>query len=227
MSIADLLVADEGELAEHYPNRVEHAADGAVHAVGILFALVGGGVLVSAALMHGGYTLGAAISMYAASLLAMLSFSAVYNLTRPSPARRLLRRLDEAGIFLLIAGSYTPLTMKLLPAEFAVAVTVVMWLMAFAGAAGKVFAPQISDRMWCIIYLAFGWLSAPLVAPGLTHFSPLGLGMLAACGVLYSAGVLIYLNHKLPFRRAAWHGLVVLAAGLHYGAVFLLIAPGS
>ncbi len=225
MSIADLLVADEVELAEHYPNRIEHAADGVVHAIGILAALVGGGVLVSAALMHGGFTLAAAISLYAASLLAMMSFSAVYNLTRPSPARRLLRRLDEAGIFLMIAGSYTPLTMKLLPAELAIAVTVVMWLIAFAGAAGKVFAPQISDRTWCLIYLAFGWLSVPLVAPGLMRVPAIGLGMLAACGVLYSLGVLIYLNHKLPFRRATWHGLVVLAAGLHYAAVFLLIAP--
>ncbi|MEJ0058734.1 MAG: hemolysin III family protein [Terricaulis sp.] len=226
MSFADLLIADEVELAEHYPNRAEHAADGLVHAIGILGALIGGGILVSAALIDGGFSLGAASGLYAASLLAMLSFSAVYNLTRPSPARRILRRLDEAGIFLMIAGSYTPLTMKLLPAELAVAATVFVWVAAIAGAGGKVFAPQISDRVWCLIYLAFGWLSVPLVMPGLAQIPPLGIAMLVACGVLYSAGILIYLNHKIPFRRAAWHGLVITAAALHYGAVFLLIAPG-
>jgi hemolysin III len=225
MSIADLLIADEFELAEHYPNKAEHAADGIVHAIGILGALIGGGVLVSAALINGGFSLGAASGLYAASLLAMLSFSAVYNLTRPSPARRILRRLDEAGIFLMIAGSYTPLTMKLLPEEFAAAATAFIWIAAIAGAFGKVFATQISDRTWCLIYLAFGWLSVPLVAPGLAQIPPLGIAMLVGCGALYSAGILIYLNHKIPFRRAAWHGLVLTAAGLHYGAVFLLLSP--
>jgi len=226
MSIADLLTADEGELKEHYPNPLEHVADGVVHAIGILAALIGGGVLVAMALMRDGFSLGAATSIYAASLLGMLSLSALYNLTRPSPARRVLRRLDEAGIFLMIAGSYTPLTMKLLPAEWAVTVTTVMWIAAFAGAAGKVFAQQVSDRTWCLIYLAFAWASAPLVMPGLVHLPALGLGLIAAGGLIYSAGVLIYLNHKMPFRRAAWHGIVVTAAALHYGAMFVLITPG-
>lgn len=224
MALADLLTADELELEEHYPNRVEHAADGIVHAIGLLLAFVGGGVIVSIALAQGGVPLATAFGLYAASVLAMLSFSAVYNLTRPSKARRVLRRLDEAGIFLMIAGSYTPLTIKLLPAELAVAATVLVWVLAIAGALGKVFATQISDRTWCMVYLAFGWLSVPLVGPHLGLIPPLGLALLAAGGLLYSFGVLIYLNHKLPFRRATWHTLVVLAAAMHYGAVYLLVA---
>jgi hemolysin III len=228
MSLSDLLTADEVELAEHYPNRVEHVADGLVHALGILLTIVGGGVLFTILLMRGaGLDLAPAIGLYSASVLIMLSFSAVYNLTRPSPARRVLRRLDEAGIFLMIAGSYTPLTMALLPAEFAVLATTGVWLFALMGAFGKVFAPQISDRMWCLVYLAFGWLSVPLVGPGLIHMPMIGIGLLAACGLIYSAGVLVYLNHKIPFRRAVWHGLVLVAAGLHYGAVFLVIAPSA
>lgn len=159
MALSDLLTADEQELAEHYPNRVEHAADGIVHAVGILAALVGGGLLVSVALVNRGVPMATAGAIYAMCLMAMLAASAAYNLTRPNRYRRVLRRIDEAAIFLMIAGSYTPFTIQLLPPQFAIAVTIAIWLMAFAGAAGKVFYTALSDRAWSFIYLAFGWLA--------------------------------------------------------------------
>ena len=146
MSLSHLLVADEQELEEHYPNRAEHAADGFVHAIGIVAALVGGGLLVAFALIHRGVPLATASAIYAMCLMAMLAASAVYNLTKPNRHRRVLRRLDEAAIFLMIAGSYTPFTIQLLPPAFAIGVTAAIWLAAIAGAAGKVLWPQLSDR---------------------------------------------------------------------------------
>ena len=115
MAFSNLLTADEHELAEHYPNRAEHAADGIVHAVGILAALIGGGLLVAVALVNRGVPMATAGAIYAMCLMAMLAASAIYNLTKPSRYRRVLRRIDEAAIFLMIAGSYTPFTVKLLP----------------------------------------------------------------------------------------------------------------
>src|SRR5262245_1701283 len=146
MALSELLIADEEELVEHYPNRVGHGVDGVVHAVGLLAALVGGGLLVAVALVNRGVPMATAGAIYALCLMAMLAASAVYNLTRPSPYRRVLRRIDEAAIFLLIAGSYTPFTIKLLPPAFAIAVTAAIWVAALAGAAGKVLWPSISDR---------------------------------------------------------------------------------
>lgn len=156
MAFTDLLTAGEDELVEHYPNRAEHAADGVVHAVGIIAALLGGGILVAVALTNRGVPMATAGAIYAMCMMAMLAASAIYNLSRPSRYRRVLRRLDEAAIFLMIAGSYTPFTIQLLPPMFALAVTAGIWLAAFAGAAGKVFYPALSDRAWCLIYLAFG-----------------------------------------------------------------------
>jgi hemolysin III len=221
MSLNDLLIADEQELAEHYPNRVEYTADGIVHAVGIVAALVGGGLLVAVALINRGVPMATASAVYAMCLMAMLAASAVYNLTRPSPARRILRRIDEAAIFLLMAGSYTPFTIKLLPPQYALAVTATIWLCALAGAAGKVFWTQLSDRAWCLIYLAFGWLAVVVLGPVAPTLPPLALAMLVVAGVIYSAGVLLYLNHALPFRRALWHACVILGAAGHYGAVLV------
>lgn len=221
MALSELLTADEQELAEHYPNRAEHAADGLVHAIGIIAALVGGGLLVAVALSNRGVPMATAGAIYALCLMAMLAASAVYNLSRPNRYRRVLRRLDEAAIFLMIAGSYTPFTIKLIPPDFAVAVTAAIWMAAFAGAAGKVFYPNLSDRAWCLIYLAFGWLAVLILGPAVPTLPPLAIGMLIVAGVTYSGGVLLYLNHALPFRRALWHACVILGAAGHYGAVLV------
>ncbi len=221
MSLGHLLEADEHELVEHYPNRVEHAADGIVHAVGLAAALIGGGLLVAAALAHRGVPMATASALYALCMMAMLAASAVYNLTRPSRARRLLRRIDEAAIFLMIAGSYTPFTIKLLPPDFALWVTVAIWLAALAGAAGKVFWTHVSDKAWCVIYLAFGWLAVLVLGPVAPTLPPAAFWLLVLAGVTYSGGVLLYLNHALPFRRALWHACVILGAAGHYGAVLV------
>lgn len=219
MAFSDLLTADEQELAEHYPTGAEKTADGIVHAVGIIAALVGGGLLVAVALVNRGVPMATAGAIYAMCLMAMLAASAVYNLTRPSRYRRVLRRIDEAAIFLMIAGSYTPFTIKLLPPDFAIAVTVAIWMAALAGAAGKVFFPQLSDRAWCCIYLAFGWLAVLVLGPVVPTLPPLAIAMLAVAAVTYSGGVLLYLNHAIPFRRALWHACVIIGAAGHYAAV--------
>ena len=221
MSLSHLLVADELELADHYPNRAEHAADGLVHAIGMILALVGGGVLVAVALAQRGVPMATASALYALCLMAMLAASAVYNFSKPSAARRILRRLDEAAIFLMIAGSYTPFTIKLLPPEFALAVTVAIWVAALAGAAGKVFWTGLSDRGWVLIYLAFGWLAVLVLGPVAPTLPPAAFWLLVAAGAIYSGGVLLYLNHALPFRRALWHACVILGAAGHYAAVLV------
>ncbi|HCK84464.1 MAG TPA: hemolysin III [Hyphomonadaceae bacterium] len=221
MALGHLLIADEHELVEHYPSRAEHAADGIVHAVGLAAALIGGGLLVAAALANRGVPMATASALYALCMMAMLAASAVYNLTRPSRARRLLRRLDEAAIFLMIAGSYTPFTIKLLPPDFALWVTVAIWVAALAGAAGKVFWTHVSDKAWCMVYLAFGWLAVLVLGPVTPTLPPAAFWLLVAAGTIYSGGVLLYLNHALPFRRALWHGCVILGAAGHYTAVLV------
>ena len=227
MALAELLTPDAEELAEHYPTRIERAADSMVHAIGMIAALVGGGLLVAFALVNRGVPMATASAIYALCLMAMLAASAVYNLTRPSSRRRILRRIDEAAIFLMIAGSYTPFTIKLLPPDVALFATVAIWIAALAGAAGKVVWTRLSDRAWCVIYLAFGWLSVVVLGPAVPSLPPLAIAMLITAGITYSAGVLLYLNHTLPFRRALWHACVILGAAGHYGAILVgLVLPG-
>lgn len=219
MSLIDLLNPDEEDLAEHYPNRFEHTADLVVHLIGLAAAVIGGGILFYWAVARGGSSVALATAVYALCIIVMLACSAVYNLTRPSKSRRVLRRLDEAAIFLMIAGSYTPFLVHIYEPPFSGLNIALVWALGLAGAAGKIFMPQLSDRFWCLVYIAFGWLSVILVGPFATMMPLSVIVLLAAGGLVYTVGVLFYLNHRLPFRRAIWHSFVVVGAGLHFAAV--------
>ena len=134
---------------EHYASRAERWADGIVHGVGIVAAISGGSVLMTLAIMDGGGAgLAAATALYALCLIAMLAFSAAYNLTHASRARPFLRKLDEAGIFLMIAGSYTPFTTQRFGAHWSVTMTLLVWAVALAGVAGKLLTNKIPDKVW-------------------------------------------------------------------------------
>jgi hemolysin III len=148
----------------------------------------------------------------------MLGLSAAYNFANER-SRPLLRRFDHAGIFLMIAGSYTPFTTQKLEGAWAIGMTTAVWTLALAGVAGKLFLPGLGRKFWVALYLLLGWLAVVALKPLLAGVSILSLLLLAVGGLIYSTGVLVYLKHSLKFRRAIWHGFVVAAAGVQYAAV--------
>jgi hypothetical protein len=154
-SLADL--ADE-YLVDHYPNAWERAADRWIHIMALALAAIGAAWLVERALFTGRAGLVIAAGLYGAALVCMLAFSAVYNLSHVSTARPALRRLDEAGIFLMIAGSYTPFTTQRLDGAWSIGMTSLVWAIAVAGIVGKLAFPKISERVWTALYVVFGWV---------------------------------------------------------------------
>lgn len=207
-------------LVEHYPTRGEKLADWWVHAVGIVAAAAGAGVLLTLAVTAGrGGGLTAATGLYALCLITMLGCSAAYNLTQPSAARPFLRRLDEAGIFLMIAGSYTPFTSQRFTGEWAIGMTALVWAVALCGVAGKLLATKTPDWLWTAVYVGFGWLALVMIRPFIVDVPTTALILLVAGGLIYTTGTLVF-HSRLPYRRAIWHGFVLTAAGIHYVAIF-------
>ena len=215
-------------LAEHYANAAEKWADGIVHGVGIVAAISGGSVLMTLSLLHhGGAGLATATALYALCLIAMLAFSAVYNLTHASRARPFLRKLDEAGIFLMIAGSYTPFTTQRFGGHWSVIMTCLVWGVALSGVAGKLLTNKIPDKVWTGVYIAFGWLVVVAIKPLVQGVPMAALVLLIVGGLIYTTGTLVF-HSQLPYRRAIWHGFVVAAAGVHFAAIctgVVLAAP--
>lgn len=204
----------------HYPTAGAKCADLVVHIVGLTLALIGGVVLLILAVKDQSLSKAVAVGIYAVGLLAMLGFSTAYNFAKPQ-YRPVLRRLDHAGIFLMIAGSYTPFTTQTLTGAWAWGMTIAVWSVALFGALGKVFLPVIDRRLWVAAYLALGWIIVLALKPLIDVASPITLTLLVVGGVLYSTGVAFYVNKRLRFARAIWHGHVVAGAGAHWAAVLL------
>ena len=204
----------------HYPTPAAKCADLVVHVVGLTLALVGGIVLLSLAVAAHSITAVVGVSIYAAGVMAMLGFSTAYNFA-DHRYRPVLRRLDHAGIFLMIAGSYTPFTIHNLHGPWAWGMTAAVWSIAAVGALGKLLVPRMDRRLSLAIYLALGWLVVVAAKPMIDNVTWVALLLLLAGGVVYSTGVIFYVNKRLKFARAIWHGHVVAAAAAHWAAVLL------
>ena len=221
-------------LPENYPRHLkrlyshgELIADGLVHAAAILAGIVGIAVLFVLVVMHGSIAEGLAVTVYAAGFFAMFGFSVAYNMTPPSPLKWLLRRFDHSSIYLMIAGTYTPLLSQLQDRIWAWALALVVWTGAIAGIVLKVALPGRFDRLSIVIYLLLGWVAVIAAKPLIDSLPGPTLVLIAVGGLLYSAGIVFYLWHNLKFQNAIWHLFVAAAAGCHYAGIVGCVARAS
>ncbi|HEX4183073.1 MAG TPA: hemolysin III family protein [Caulobacteraceae bacterium] len=216
------------EFAPHYPSLAAKRADLIVHIIGLAFALFGGGILMGLAFGLGALRQAPSVAIYVVGFVAMLVLSAAYNFAT-ARWQPLLRRFDHAGIFIMIAGSYTPFTTQKLHGGWAVGMTAAVWGLATLGIAGKLFLPGLGRRFWIGLYFALGWLVMVAIKPMIDGLSWVALLLLGIGGVIYSTGAVFYVMKTLKFRRAIWHGHVVSASILHYVAVLVgvVLAGGA
>ena len=218
--------APSAESAYWYPQarREEWLADIVVHAVGLVLAIVGCTILISSAASSGSVKLTAALVIYSAGLLSMLVCSTLCNGNTNQKLSRLFEHFDLSGIFVMIAGSYTPFMLAKLEGPIAWTVLAVVWTAALTGVALNLLARLHAPKLYIALYLILGW-AVITVFDRLVHaLSPLGLALLAGGGALYTVGVIFHVNKKLPFNSAIWHGFVVAAASCHFAAIYLDIA---
>jgi hemolysin III len=204
-------------------DRAELVADGIVHGIGVFSAIIGVTVLiVLAAVFASAYEV-VTVSVYAAGLLAMLGFSAAYNLWPVSPRKWILRRFDHSAIYVLIAATYTPVFAQLQDRVFAMSLLAGVWGVAAVGIAVKLALPGRFDRLAVGLYLAMGWSGLVAYDAGLSSLPSVALWCIVAGGVLYSFGVIFHAWQRLRFQNAIWHCFVLLGAACHYTAVLDLI----
>jgi hemolysin III len=196
---------------------------GVSHGVAFFIALICGGVLVASA---PGSTAKLACAVYAASLCMLLGVSALYHLvTWSTPeGRQRMRRLDHSAIFVLIAGTYTPLAFTLEPVS-TFRMLAVAWAGAALGVLKALFWVQGPKWIVAVLAVAVGWLAVFYAAP---LFETIGLASvlwMAAGGVIYSLGALVYAVKRpdpWPIRfgyHEVFHALVIAAAICHFIAV--------
>lgn len=198
----------------------EQVADRWIHYAGLIAVLLGSAALIVTAVKAEHALTIVCIAIYVIGLLGMIGASALYSLAPPSPRKEWFRRLDHAGIFLLIACTYTPFALVRIGGGWGLGIVVFVWLAAVMGIALKLFYPRRFERLSIALYLALGWIILIALEPLFDAVSLSDIILLSIGGFLYSLGVAFYVWHRLPYHNAIWHGFVLVAAACHWVAIF-------
>ncbi len=199
---------------------------GVLHAVVAPLALVGGIVLVLLASTPGARI---AAGLFALTSVVLFATSATYHLGNWVPrTKALLRRMDHTNIFLIIAGTYTPLSLLLLPTEQAWVLLSVVWTGAIAGVLIRNFWLTAPRWVYVPIYVALGW-AALFYLPSFAGAGALILGLIVAGGLLYTLGAVVYAT-KWPKLSPTWfgfhemfHSFTIAAFVAHFSAIALTL----
>src|SRR3979490_627178 len=204
-------------------DRGELIADGVVHGIGVFGGLVAATVLIVLTAVYATPFEVAVVSVYVVGVLAMLVFSATYNLWPVSRAKWVLRRFDHSAIYVLIAATYTPFITQLKDSILAIALLMGVWCVAIVGIVLKLVLPGRFDRLSVGLYLAVGWRGVMLYDAVVGALPAVALRFVVAGGALYSLGVIFHAWQRLRFQNVIWHCFVLLGAACHYTAVLDLV----
>lgn len=210
---------------------IEEAAHAATHGVGAALSAVGLVILLYSAARTESLSSIIAAGVYGITLLLLYLSSTLYHGLPRSRIKQWFLLFDHCAIFLLIAGTYTPFAVLLLPPASGVPLLVIMWGLAAIGITFKVVAfiaghLERYGALSVMIYLAMGWMGI-FWAPGelATALSPDGLNLLLAGGAVYTAGLIFYAWRRIPFHHAVWHVFVLAASTCHFLSVLFYVVP--
>lgn len=202
----------------------EELASSLIHGLGIVLSIAGLATLVGFAVRSGGAREIVSVAVYGTTLILLYTASTLYHGIPVARAKLVLRLLDHAAIFLLIAGTYTPFTLLTLQGKWGVALFVVVWALALAGISLEL--RRVRNRvLMATLYVALGWIGLLAIGPLRANLETPGLWLLFGGGAAYTFGVPFYLWKRLPYSHAVWHGFVLLGSVLQFFAVLLYVLP--
>ncbi len=201
----------------------EEIANSVTHGIGAGLSIAALILLLVLSWPGGDATRVISLAIYGATLILLYLASTLYHAARQARAKRLLRRMDHASIFLLIAGSYTPIALVGMGGTWGWTLFALIWTMA---AGGVIFEMIFFDRYKRItvgFYIVMGWTALVAIKP-MMELCPAGfLKWVFLGGVFYTGGVVFYVWRRLPYHHAIWHLFVLTGSGVHFfGVLFYL-----
>jgi hemolysin III len=198
----------------------EEVANSVTHGVGWLLSIGGLATLVTFAAITGGALRVVSCSIFGATLVLLYTASTLYHALPSERAKHIFRVLDHSSIFLLIAGTYTPLSLVAVGGPWGWSLFGSIWFLALVG----VLLNTIAHGRWrwlsIVLYVGMGWLVVIAIRPLVASVSTGVLVLIVAGGLAYTLGLIFYGWRRLPYGHAVWHLFVLAGSVLHYLAVF-------
>ncbi|MCG7521200.1 hemolysin III family protein [Ruegeria sp. Ofav3-42] len=204
-------------------SRAERVSDGVVHLLGLTAAVVAVPILiVLTALYRSESAAVVGASVYGVTLILMLTFSALYNMVQSEKWADLLRKLDHSGIYVKIAGTYTPFI--LLSGAQMPGLMIGLWSSATLGSILKMVDPHRFRWLGLALYVLMGWAAIWAGQSLLADLSQPVVVLMITGGIVYTVGIAFYLLDWLPFHNTIWHVFVLTGSVLFFLAVSFRIA---
>lgn len=193
------------------------------HAIGAALCIFGGVVLVGRAIGTGQVVRVIGCTIYAASLIAVYAASTLSHFFEEPRLRTLFRVLDQAFIYLLIVGSYTPVALVLLHGGWLWVLFAAMWIVALAGFTSKVLFRHRIEAISTTLYVVLGWM--PIFGAGTWGRMPSqAITYFVAGGLCYTLGLLfLLLDTRRRYFHAVWHLFVIAGSVCHYWVIYRYI----
>jgi hemolysin III len=165
--------------------------------------------------------------VYVFSLVTLYAASTLYHSVRRPRLKRVLRLLDHGAIFLLIAGTYTPISLIVLRGGLGWTLTGTAWTLAALGIFWKIRSLERRPILGPVFYLAMGWIAVLALPALLQALTGPQLAWLLAGGAAYSVGVIFYAWGQLPFNHAIWHLFVLAGSACHFLVLALRLSSSA
>jgi hemolysin III len=162
--------------------------------------------------------------VFGASALAMFVTSVVYHSAREPERKLVLRKFDHAAIYLLIAGTYTPITLVAMRNTWGWVLFGAIWALAVFGIVAKTAVGFRFPKLSVFLYLAMGWLCIIAIRPVADSLTSTELAWVIAGGVVYTAGVPFYVWKSRRYTHAVWHLFVLGGVACHFAAVLSVVS---
>jgi len=203
--------------------RGEEITNAILHGIGLGLAIAALVILLVLGHSHGNVWHIAAYSIYGSTLIMLYLASTLYHSFPEGKGKNILRIIDHSSIFLLIAGTYTPLTLILLRGNWGWTLFVLVWGIALIGILLKIICLNKLKYVSTLLYLVMGWLVMLVIKPLLAVINKPSLIFLIIGGLLYTSGIFFYSSKKIKYNHAIWHLFVLGGSICHFFTVLYLL----
>ena len=200
----------------------EEIANSITHGIGTGLSIAALAILVVFAAKKGDPWEIVGFSIYGTSLFLLYLFSTLYHGFTHQKVKRVFRVLDHSAIFILIAGTYTPITLTALRGPWGWTLFGIVWGLAGAGIILKVMLFGRFEKLSVLLYILMGWIVIIALKPLITMLPAVSLMWIGIGGLFYTIGVIFYAWQKLPYHHVIWHIFVLGGSVSHFfGMLFL------
>ena len=201
----------------------EEIANSVTHGLGSLLSIAGCAVMIVFAALTGDPFKIVSAAIFGAGLIIMFTMSTLYHSLTNEKAKFVFRVFDHTSIFILIAATYTPLTLVSLRGWIGWSIFGVVWGSAIVGIILNAVSVERFKVLSMVCYIASGWCVIAAIVPLIQRMESMGVALLVLGGIAYTGGLFFYRKKEIRYMHSVWHLFVLAGAVFHYFCILFYV----